>query len=143
MHGYHGPQYHVVDLSGAVDASGDAVVTSPTGQTYIGEVIAILYDGTSLAANNDAVFAAVYTDIGGDEVAETILTITNNSQTHDIIQIREIADDLTGADEDVNDNEAGAQKQLVPIPLLGARLRVTVDEGGVSLDFGAKVLIRL
>jgi hypothetical protein len=133
--------YTVHTLDFTTDAGGDATVDT---NNLTGELLGVEVDGTALSGTTtfdlESVVAAL-TD-GADDLVEKLIDAADVSQTT-ITRFypRVPADDITGTEEDVNDNETGAQKQLIPFPLFGHVLRVTVAGGGNTLAGRARLLI--
>ncbi len=133
-------KYHVVEMSGTTDASGDAVVNS--GETnLVGQVEMVLVEGSAMTDTADLDVHAVY--IGADGSTEFTDEIVNHEDAGPAtllpIYPRGFEHDAAGADITV----ATSTKVTRRFALAGCSLRVTVANGGNTKAFKVWVLVEV
>ncbi|KPJ51422.1 MAG: hypothetical protein AMJ38_00535 [Dehalococcoidia bacterium DG_22] len=133
--------YDVIVITGTTDASGDAVVT--TGQkNIVGEVVAVVVDGTLLSDGADLDLNPVYIGVDGSTVilgADIIDNEDVGNATLNEFYPRLFEQTIAGADINVATNT----KVTTRFALGGCALRVTVANGGATKAFKVWVVVAM
>lgn len=132
--------YDVIKLTGTTNGSGAATVT--TDRKITGEVVGVFLDAGDLDATGDVTLSAVYTLTDGTTLAEAFLTRTNVGNSTVIDMPLHDGQNATGGVYDADATQADTQKAPVLYPLIEAKLRAVVAQGGDTLPFAVHILVR-